>query len=279
MSLNEKICVISANNSVAANNEVLNYIKLASIAADRVRYYLGIPTYIITNDIDESSNYANFAGVIENVPVKVSKRHMIAGQETLQYNWFNDSRISAYHLTKNLAKKVLMIDADYMIASDQLEVWLNNDYPFMIFDHAQDIMGSNIYASKKLPGSDVRQRWATAICWNVSEEAELIFSTAQIVKENYEFYAVMTGLPKTPFRNDLAFSIACHLHNVPCHSYQKLWNLPPNGHLHCKQNTDYWVVSAFDKCLTWKHDVHVLNKQYAINDELMNQLRLVNVAT
>jgi hypothetical protein len=279
MSLNEKICVIAANNSLTSNGDVIDYIKLASIASDRVKYYLGIPTYLITNNIEEGKKYSNFFDIIENVPVKVTKRYMLAGNDTIQYEWLNDSRINAYYLTKNLAKKILMIDADYMIASDQLEVWLNNDYPFMIFDHATDVMGTNVYATRKFPNSEILQRWATAICWNNSEEAEIIFKTAKMVRDNYEFYAVMLGFPKSPFRNDLAFSVACHLHNVPCYNYQNLWNLPANSYIHQKENKNYWLISSNEKCLIWNHDIHILNKQYAINEKLMNQLRLVNVET
>lgn len=277
MFLNDKICVIAASNTTTVDNQKLNYIKLASIAADRAKYYLGVPTYLITDDVEQGELYSNFAGVVQHIPSKITKRNVIAGKDTIQYDWLNDARIDAFNLTKNLAKKILMIDADYMIASDQLEVWLNNDYSFMIFDHAADILGTATYSSKKFPSNDIMQRWATAISWSNTLEASVIFETAKMVRENYAFYAVMLGLPKTPFRNDLAFSVACHLHNIPCHNYQKLWNLPPAGEVYKKEKTNSWILSFNDKCIIWDHDIHILNKQYAINDELMNQLRLTNV--
>lgn len=278
MSLSEKICVISANNTKTSDNQLIDYIALASIAADRVKYFLGIPTYLITDDIKHGETYSNFAGVLENIPIKITKRNMLAGDAIIQYDWLNDARINAFSLTKDIADKVLMIDADYMIASDQLKSWLNNDYPFMIFNHADDILGTATYSMKYFSSNDIPQRWATAICWSNTLEAEVIFETAKMVRENYEFYATMLGLPKSPFRNDLAFSVACHVHNIPYQNYQKLWNLPPSGIILKKEKTNHWVVSFNNKCITWNHDVHVLNKQYAIDNSLMNHLRLSNVA-
>lgn len=277
MSLNDRICVISASNTKTGDDQIIDYIKLASIAADRVKYFLGIPTYLITDDVKQGETYANFAGVLKDIPTKITKRNVIAGDAVIQYDWLNDARINAFNLTKDLADKVLMIDADYMIASDQLKAWLHNDYPFMIFNHAEDILGTATYSMRYFASNDIPQRWATAICWSNTPEAEGIFETAKMVRENYAFYATMLGLPKTPFRNDLAFSVACHLHNVPCLDYQKLWNLPPSGVILKKQTTDYWVATFNDKCITWNHDVHVLNKRYAIDDSLMNHLRLTNV--
>lgn len=277
MSLNDKACVIAANNSITATGEILDYIQLASIAADRVKYYLGLPTYLITSDINTAKKYSNFAGIIEHTPVKVNKRNMIAGNDTIQYEWFNDARIDAFNLTKDIADKILMIDADYMIASDRLQIWLNNDYPFTIFNIASDITHAGIYSSKYFPSNDISQCWATAMCWNNNAEGEIIFETARMVRDNYEFYAVMLGMPKIPFRNDVAFSIACHLHNIPFFDSQKLWNLPPAGYI-LYSDKHHWLATFGNECVVWKNDIHILNKEYAIKSNLMNQLRLVNVA-
>lgn len=277
MSLNDKACVIAANNSQTDTGEILDYIQLASIAADRVKYYLGLSTYLITSDINTAKKYSNFAGIIEHTPVKINKRNMIAGNGTIQYEWFNDARIDAFNLTKDIADKILMIDADYMIASDRLQVWLNNDYPFTIFNIASDITHTGIYNSKYFPSNDINQRWATAMCWNNNAEGEIIFETARMVRDNYEFYAVMLGMPKIPFRNDVAFSIACHLHDIPFFDSQKLWNLPPAGYI-LYSDKHYWLATFGNECVVWKNDIHILNKEYAIKSNLMNQLRLVNVA-
>jgi hypothetical protein len=115
------------------------------------------------------------------------------------------------------------------------------------------------------------------MCWDYSEEAEVIFKTAEMVRDNYEFYAVMLGMPKSPFRNDVAFSVACHLHNVPVYQYQTLWNLLPAANVKFLKKREQMLVTVGDKSIMWNFDFHVINKQYAIDTSLMNELRLTNV--
>lgn len=276
MYLNDKICVISATNSVTSNNKVIDYIQLASVAAERVRYYLDIPTVLITSDPSIEKKNTNFAEVIFSQPKKITNRNVIAGEEILQYQWLNDFRVDAYELTKGMAKRMLMIDADYMIGSDQLLSWVRCDDPFLILDEVYDVTGSGIYKEKTFPSNDILQRWATVISWNESEESKVIFDTARMIRDNYAFYALMFGFPKSPFRNDLAFSIACHLHNIP-KMYTTLFNLAPTGFVYQTKNKSDWVIDYNDKLIRWNTDIHILNKQYAIDPSLLDLLRLKNV--
>lgn len=276
MSSNDKICVIAASNSKTTDGKILDYVQLASIAAERVKYYLGLPTFIITNDHNIASQYSNFAGILESTPKKVSKRTIVAGDSKIQYRWDNDLRIDAFNLTKRLANRVLMIDADYMIESTHLASWVRSDNPFAIFTTALDITGTKAYAEKYFPSKDIMQRWATAMCWDFSEEAEVIFKTAEMVRDNYDFYATMLSMPTSPFRNDVAFSIACHVHNVPNYT-QTLWNLLPSANAVYSKKMKEWVITYQNKCVLWKHDMHVINKQYAMDTSLMEHLRLQHV--
>jgi hypothetical protein len=277
MSLNRKICVIAANNSLTENNETLDYIQLASICAERVIYYLGLPTVLITSDVDTAKKYKIFSQVIFQQPKKVTKRHIRSENNQINYKWFNDSRIDAFELTKGLADKILMIDADYIIASDQLLSWLNNDYSFQIFNRAYDLTGKGVFDNRYLGSRDLIQRWATAICWDQSDEARLVFEVAKMVRDNYDFYSLMLDTPAAPFRNDVAFSVACHLLNVPTNDNYKLYNLLPSHTIKYVDSIKEWLVFFDDKCIRWYHDIHVLNKNYAIDPNLMKQLRLKNV--
>ena len=277
MSLNKKICVIAANNSLTENNETLDYIQLASICAERVTYYLGLPTVLLTSDLATGKKYKIFDQVIFQEPKKVTKRHVRSGSNQINYKWFNDSRIDAFELTRELADKILMIDADYIVASDQLLSWVNTDYPFQIFSRAYDLTGKGSFDNHYIGSNNLIQRWATAICWDQSDEARLVFEIAKMVRDNYDFYAIMLGMPIAPFRNDVAFSVACHLLNIPTNDNQKLYNLLPAHTIQYVNSIKEWLVFFDDKCIRWYHDLHVLNKNYAINPELMNQLRLKNV--
>ena len=268
------ICVIAATNSTTKNGEVLDYVQLASIAAERVKHFLGLDTYLITSDSSNLKSYSIFKDVIVTAPTRVSHRSVVAGEDRIQYSWFNDTRIDAFKLTKGLANKVLMIDADYMVASDLLKDWVETDYPFTMFDQAFDISRRGEF-KKYFPSNDIAQRWATAMCWNDSEEAETVFETARMVRDNYEFYATMFFMLTGLYRNDLAFSIACHLHNISVNDNINLWNLPVTAQI--RSTNDRWIVDLEKTVISWWFDVHVLNKRYAIDSHLMNQLRLKNV--
>ena len=275
MYLDDKICVISANNSVTKTGELIDYIQLASIAAERVKYYLNIPTYLITNDVPTGLDYPTFAGVFHHQPSKISNRAVIAGDGDITYKWFNDARIDAYKLTKGLGRRVLMIDADYMVSSSDLLNWLMCDTPFMMFNKVLDITGTGIYKEEYLPSRDIPLLWATAMCWEQCEEAEVIFETARMVRDNYEFYALMTGMQKGLYRNDIAFSIACHLHNVAKTPGLKLCNIPPGAHV--INNNGKWIIMFGNKLYSYGSDIHIINKEYAIKQDAMEQLRLKNV--
>lgn len=268
------ICVIAATNSTTKNGEVLDYVQLASIAAERVKHFLGLETYLLTNDTNNLKSYPIFKDVIVNEPTKISHRSVAAGKDHIQYSWFNDTRVDAFKITKGLADKVLMIDADYMVNSDLLKDWVETDYPFKMFDRAIDVSKQNEF-KQYFPTNDVTQRWATAMCWNNSKEAEVIFETARMVRDNYDFYASMFLMLKGLYRNDLAFSVACHLHNIPVKEEMLLWNSPPSAYI--RSTKDYWIVEFEKYVIRWWFDIHVLNKQYAMDPELMNQLRLKNV--
>lgn len=282
-----KICVIAATNSTTADGQAIDYVQQASIAAERVKHYLDVPVFLLTRDrAIKSDVMKSFNGHMTIIPSKSSKRNMIAGQETIQYEWHNDLRISSYHIIKHhhpYAEKVLMIDADYMVASDMLKPWLESDSDFHIFDKVSDVTGRDSY-SNLFPSNDITQRWATAICWKPGDIAYAIFKTAAMVRHNYAFYALMLGMPQTPFRNDVAFSIACHLHNVPGSNLPtRLYNLPPDSDLFLKSQDldsgrEVWTIQNGNRINFWTTDLHVLNKSYAIDPELMDELRLRDVS-
>lgn len=272
-----KLCLIAATNSKTKNNETLDYIDLAVIAAKRVKRYLDIPVFLLTSDTNVRENEV-FDKILIISKSITSNRKMLAGSDHIEYDWHNDLRINAYELTKTYADKILMIDADYMVASDQLNAWLDCDSNFQIFDKVIDVTGRSLYKNY-FPSNDILQRWATVMCWQPSDEASIIFKTAQMVRDNYEFYSLMLGMPAKPYRNDLAFSVACHLHNVP-QSSLSLFNLPPDSFLFVKQSyPDAWMIQHQHHVNFWSGDLHVMNKSYAIDFSLRNELNIQDVKT
>lgn len=273
----DKLCVIAATNSKTEDGKTVDYIRMARIAARRVKHYLGIPTFLITNSLMNVPLDDDFLGVLYGyTPTTLSTREVLAGSDIIKYTWINDMRIQAYERTYDLAKKILMIDADYMVSTNLLYHWLEIDSPFQIFDRAYDVSGRGINNEVRFPSKDIVQRWATAMCWEPGPKAEAIFETAKMVRENYAFYALMLGMPTSPFRNDVAFSVACHLHNVPESLPIPLYNVPVDTDIIKPRwaPEEEWILGTGTDIFAWKSDMHVMNKNYAINPMLMDRLRL-----
>lgn len=272
-----KICVIAANNSQTTDGKMIDYIQLANVAASRVKLHLNIPVFLVTSNAGlQASSISNFDSSFTIITSVKSQRRMIAGEESIQYEWYNDMRVDVYDIFRHVAEKILMIDADYMIASDLLKPWLESDAPFQIFDKTVDVTGRDLYNSVYFPSNDIIQRWATAICWTPCDEAKVIFDTARMVRENYEFYSLMLGMPAIPYRNDVAFSVACHLHNVPL-SPQRLFHLPQDSYLFAKSSyPETWMIRNGHLVNLWSGDLHILNKSYAIDPALLEELKIKN---
>lgn len=266
--MSNKGCLIAAINSTTSDGKLLDYCSLAKVSAKFVKKYLNLPTTFITSQPE------NFDATDDLIVVKTpdaSTRTMIYNDDNISYKWFNDVRISAF--TVSPYDRTLMIDADYIVKTDYLNTWIESDLPFHIFDNAYDITGRGIYNQKYLTNKSIKQTWATAIVWD--KNAKHIFEAAKMVRDNYEYYSILTGMPYRPFRNDVAFSIACHLINYKINEFEcTLNNLPPDSKLLNVSDKSFKVISKTISPLVtmWHNDIHVINKDIAIDKEIIDKL-------
>jgi hypothetical protein len=105
--------------------------------------------------------------------------------------------------------RTLVLDADYVVASDQLGSVLDSDQDFVAHRWAYDVTGCNNFQGLNYFG-DVRmpQWWATVIVFNKSRQAELIFDTMAMIRDNWSHYRNIYKNNTTTYRNDHALSIA-----------------------------------------------------------------------
>ena len=83
----------------ARNNEQIDYEAMARWSARNIKRHLGIDTHIVTDDTRTDSGFRHFSD---------------AGMVT----WHNTNRMDAYRLSP--WDQTLVLDADYVVASDQL---------------------------------------------------------------------------------------------------------------------------------------------------------------
>lgn len=255
--MSEGACII------ASNSGELDYIGLAAINARLIRKHLGIPVCLLTTDKNGHPDFDEVV-VIDDRPS--SKRSMLKGDAHITYEWKNDHRIDA--IDKSPWTRTLLLDADYIVASDMLRPLLSCDQPFMTIDKVYDVTGRNSFARmQRMPDGSIDQRWATVMCFDRS--AKPVFDAAAMVRQDYGYYAAMFGFSLKPFRNDYAFSIAAHLLGIPTVPFS-MAQLPAD----CAVAADGrgLKITYANNILRWQGDLHVLNKDIAIDPSILEPL-------
>lgn len=254
----------------AFNTGDTDYLKLAKFSAQNIKRWLGLPTTLIT---DVSCEFSEFDKVITIENKKFSKRYFSDRKTTVE--WRNSGRNQAYWLTPY--DKTLLLDVDYIVASDQLGVALQHARDFCCYSSVVEISGTKgnneTFSKISMP-----MFWATAMIFQKTKHSEIIFELMKMVENNYEHYANLYGFAKTPFRNDYALSIALSVacgHRVPTeHSIPwPMINVHPE-HVVTKTDTDQFQVEyektknktekQFKNLLT-NQDIHVMGKKWLEN--------------
>ena len=234
----------------ARNNEQIDYVSMAQWSAKNIERHLGIPTCIVTDDTQLSTNTRNFTDV---------------GTVT----WHNLNRMDAYKLSP--FEQTLVLDADYVVASDQLKTVLDSKENFMCHRLAYDITGLqtfedlNVFGNHKMP-----MWWATVMMFRRSKKAQLIFECMEMIRDNWTHYRNLYANSRSTYRNDHALSIALNIENG--HTLQTadipwpLASLTPDHKL-IQEGQDCYRVefNSSDKKPRWitlkNQDFHAMGKQ------------------
>ena len=176
----------------ARNNEQIDYEAMAQWSAGNIERHLGIPTHIVTDDAP-NDNARHFTDV---------------GTVT----WYNHNRMDAYRLTP--WDCTLVLDADYVVASNQLQSVLETDQDFLAHRWAYDVAGCNNFAGLNWFGNNrMPMWWATVMMFRRSRQAELIFDSMQMIRDNWTHYRNLYKNTNATYRNDHALSIALGIVN------------------------------------------------------------------
>jgi hypothetical protein len=256
----------------AFNNEVLDYLGHALWIADRIERILGLPTSIVT---DEAS-----AGTKQNVQHNLIITEALAGHQR-NFNihedgnvatWKNVNRFQAYDLSPY--DETVVIDADYIVNSDQLLNLFSSPEDFLVHRKPYDITDRKSFQPYDyLPKYKFPHYWATVIFFRKSEFAKTIFDTIKMIRENYTHYSRVYKFRSSPFRNDYVVSVALSI--VYGHRINSIpeipWNMPMvanNADIVQLDDRKFEIqyqknVNRTDKpmrVMVQDHDIHFLNK-------------------
>ena len=255
----------------AFNNEQTDYIAMAEWSARNIRRHLDIPVAIVTDCDPGNERCKSFDRVIHSQSAAGGTRWFEDYNATV--TWHNAGRVDAYSLTP--WDRTLVLDADYVVASDDLRLVLEHDTDFMCHRTAVDVAtglplaGLNVFGRHNMP-----MWWATVMMFRRGNTAQYIFDCMQMVRDNWEHYRALYGIDKSTYRNDFALSIALgivsgHTGTVAEIPWPLLSALPDT--VLTKQDTDYYSVSYRDADNKnrfmgwWATDFHAMGKRHLEN--------------
>jgi hypothetical protein len=233
----------------ARNNEQIDYEAMAQWSARNIERHLGIPTHIVTDASMPSTNARHFTDV---------------GNVT----WHNLNRMDAYRLSP--WDRTLVLDADYVVASNQLQCLLEVDCDFLAHRLAYDVTGCNNFEGLNSFGDNqMPMWWATVMMFRRSRHAELIFDAMQMVRDNWLHYRKLYKNTSTTYRNDHALSIALGIVNGHALKYHKIpWSLasltPDHRLTQLDQDcyrVDYMDTTNKPKWIELRQDFHAMGKK------------------
>ena len=235
----------------ACNNESVDYMAMAKWSAKNIERHLGIPTHIVTDSKSVSNNAKWFADYGKNM------------------TWHNQSRVDAYNASP--WDQTLVLDADYVIASNQLRTVIESGQDFLCFRHAYDVTDKhNAQWHDTFGDVGMPMWWATVMWFRRCPRSQKIFEIMNMIRNNWTHYRRLYKINQPAYRNDHALSIALSLlqgHNINVPSIP--WNMASvlPGHKLTHINKDSYRIDFLDQMQRprWiklqNQDFHAMNKQ------------------
>jgi hypothetical protein len=183
----------------------------AVLAARLVAKHLGVPVSLVTDTstYDKISQYDVFDQVFLREVDTANSRVLYNGPNVgNKVIWKNVNRSSAYDITPY--DRTLVIDSDFLVFSNRLKEYLDSNYDFMICENMRDLCPDRKGSRVMLDPVSIPMLWATNIIFNKTPEVEALFNLVDHIRENWLWYGALYKFDTTRFRNDYAFSIACH---------------------------------------------------------------------
>jgi len=198
----------------AFNNPDIDYIKLASFAAQRASRFLNLPVSLATDQSMIPANCFAFDNIItvKKDHLNNSKFFYDGVDKSKRIDWHNRSRSGYFDITPY--DETLVIDADYIINSDFLKYCWQQPHDFIIYKDSYDLsQHRNNKEFETISDTGIDFYWATVFWFRKSADTEYFFNLVEYIKENWKYYKFIYQVHSTNFRNDIAFSIAIHMMN------------------------------------------------------------------
>ena len=282
--------LLTGNNGVAFfayNNEQIDYIKLAVLAASAVKKHMkNNQTCLIT---DKSSLDWNSKSMTSKVLDKVFD-HIITEEPKHKSNIrkFYDSPWATFECQfENWNKndvikltpfdKTLMLDVDFLVNNNLFDIAFKLDEPLMLYTDAITLRNEKPFHAleRRLHKKGIPMLWSTAIYFDKNDDiVQLFFELWNHIKDNWDFYRYLYGFSTKIYRTDFAVSIATHMLNGFVEN-TLVKPLPDNPMKYVEPKDDIQdILSDGIRCLSHKPDeewLHIFVNSKNENLHIMNK--------
>jgi hypothetical protein len=267
------------------NNEQIDYVDIALLAAKYVKTYLDLPVCIITDAgtyawMQESFNEDDINDVVDYIKITNDefkpnmRRHYDSPWTKFKAQFSNSNKHKIWEYSP--FEKTLLLDTDYIVKNDFLLNSFNLEGVSM-FSNAISIR-NDAPAPREvwLYDNGIKMWWSTVVYFDRSELSEMFFGMWAHVADNYGFYQFLYNFPSNLFRTDYCVSIAVHLLNGMeesdvIHNFDDtpMYYVGQKDDIVSAGNIQDWVILAHDTREEWKNilvkhsnlDLHVMNKR------------------
>lgn len=270
----------------AYNNEQIDYINLACLAAIYTKKNLNKPVCLITDDggwswAQESISAKKLSASFDDVVITTDKlkKNLRENHDSpytrfqAQFNNSNKHKIFEY----SPYDKTLLLDIDYIVKTNFLKNVFETDVHISMFNKAINVRNDKPHPNEQwlFPGG-IPMWWSTVVYFDKSPQSKLFFDLWAHVADNYDFYQYLYNFPGKLFRTDYCVSIAVHILNgmnngdyVDNFSNSVMQNLSQKDDIAEVKDMNDWILIANDKKEHWKdilvrhnnYDIHVMNKR------------------
>lgn len=257
-----------------AHNGVIDYGSQAVLAARLAIKHLGVPVSLVTDQetLDSIRLPLPFDKVIlTSKPDTTNWRYLSNGASSEIVEFINSNRSSAYDLTPY--DRTLLIDTDFLIMSDTLNKYWDDADDFLITDRMVDLtyLGQD-QTDYVISSYSINMLWATNIMFTKNDRTRLIFDLVDYIKDNYLYYSQLYDFPVTQYRNDFAFSIACHMLGAYGTLPSPIFIRDVDSLIKVDQDRLLFMLKDYNKqdnyllLRTQRQDIHLMNKRNLLDN-------------
>ena len=245
----------------AVGKYAIDYAAMASWSAARIERHLGLPTTLITDQAVENSAFDH----IIRIDTRQSDRSRWFADFEQSVPWHNLDRCDALDLSPY--DRTLLLDADYVVSSSLLHWCATVNERFWCFEYAVAAGGSHSWDTFGRHAHP--QYWATVMAFSRDNQAEFIFDSMRMVRDNWQHYRDLYHIDSALFRNDYALSISLPLVNGHVHPdlpmSGAMINVLPEHHLeqidHDTFDVVFGTVDRRRRCTLHQQDFHAMCKR------------------